>query len=207
MRKNISIKLLTTLLLSTALACGPNSNQDALSYGADDQSYYESAECLDIDIKDLPDQAYISVPYIEQNENYCGPASLAMVLGYYGEEVSQEVLGEGIVGELGVTTRSLSAKAEEYGFKVDVYSCRIETLLYYVSKDVPVIARIVNSTSTNGHFVTVIGYDLVSKMIYLNDPAIYNNVELKISEFVDVWDVRTLEKDNNSWNQMILVRP
>ena len=32
----------------------------------------------------LPDDIRIDVPYIEQTDNYCGPASLAMVANYYG---------------------------------------------------------------------------------------------------------------------------
>ncbi len=205
MKKNDTL-ILSLMILFLMCSCGMNYNNETVA-GADTQNYYESSECVNVTMDELAQEAYLNVPYIKQGEKYCGPASLAMVLQYYGQDVDQTELGQDIVGEDGVLTSDLSQKATERGFRSDVYSCPIETLFYYVSHDIPVIVRIVNNAGTNGHFITVVGYDIESKTIYANDPGIYKNTEISFSRFKNIWNVRTLSEDNNSWNQMILVRP
>jgi len=204
------MKKISSLILSLAVSfllysCGINYPAESAVAGADAQSYY--GNCVNVNMDELAQNVYLNVPYVKQDENYCGPASLAMVLKYYGQDVNQVELGQGIVGEDGVSTTDLLQKAIDLGFNAEAYSCPIENLFYYVSQNIPVMVRIVNNAGTNGHFVIVIGYDIDSKMIYVNDPGIYKNTELSFSEFKNIWNVRTLSEDNNSWNQMVVVRP
>jgi len=121
--------------------------------------------------------------------------------------VDQLDIGADIVGESGVTTGSLIEKADEYGFEAHVYSCKFESLLYFLTRGKPVIARVINNLGTNGHFVTVIGYDMESRILFVNDPGDYDVTEISFNDFQDIWNIDSLSDKNNSWNQMVLITP
>lgn len=207
MKRTLILVLLAVLLLPTLYSCGSGQGVDASFNSAEGGSYYEDAACAKVDMEDLEPSAYLSVPYILQEVNHCGPASLSMVMAYYGESVDQLDLGLDIVNEHGVTTGELIRRASDYGFDAKVYSCSFESLLYFVSKGKPVITRVLNYAGTNGHFVTVIGYDTESRTVFVNDPGDYESTEVSFNDFKDIWDIDSLEDKNNSWNQMILVTP
>ncbi|MBI5681691.1 MAG: PA2778 family cysteine peptidase, partial [Deltaproteobacteria bacterium] len=85
---------------------------------------------------------YISgVPFIAQEEFYCGPASLAMVMNFYGMKISQDAVAKGIYLKKlkGTLNTDLLVYAREKGFHARYYSGSIDDIKMNVSKNMPLI--------------------------------------------------------------------
>lgn len=105
-----------------------------------------------------------------QTRGFCGPASLRMVLSYYGMEQSERALARlsGAIRAQGVRAAGLAAAARRLGFKAQVKDrATLADVRQWVSKKrVPVI---VNWFSTDeGHYSVVVG--ITSRTISLLDP-------------------------------------
>ncbi|HBE90814.1 MAG: hypothetical protein A3E37_02905 [Candidatus Andersenbacteria bacterium RIFCSPHIGHO2_12_FULL_46_9] len=143
---------------------------------------------------------------------YCGPASLKMVLAYYGvEKTEAEVAKEcGRDPDLGTDDKSIKKAAERYGFKVEIQKeASFEDIQLWLDKKVPVIvdwftrgrADYGDSEVPDGHYSVVVGLD--KDNIYLQDPEIGKLRTLERSDFMKVWFDFTGE-NINSWDEMII---
>lgn len=189
-------KVLPLLLLVFSYACG-----NSVYYGS------SQATCKYVDIETIPESIYLDVTYIKQQPNYCGPASLSMLMSYYGYYVDQETLGSDIVGDSGVSSFDLIAKAKEYMFNGGVIECSLSGVLSILAEGKPVIARISNNAGTGGHFVVLTGYDKVANLIYLNDPDQPYRRYASIEEFERLWNITNLTDGENSSNLIIFIYP
>ena len=129
-------------------------------------------------------------------EGMCGPASLKIVLNYYGLEKSEAELAElcNTTKEMGTNEENLRKAAESLGFKVEtkVHST-FEDIQYWLDKNVPVIVdwftrgRIDydESTVADGHYSVVVGLD--EEYIYIEDPELGNMRKMKLEDFMVVW--------------------
>jgi ABC-type bacteriocin/lantibiotic exporter with double-glycine peptidase domain len=196
-------RFLALSVLALSYACGQQ--QVAVDPAAEYQISAQTA-CDSADISTLPERASIEVPYVEEEPNYCGPASLSMVMGFYGKSVDQSTIGSDIVGEKGVTIDNLVDKAQSYGFDAFTGSCQFNGLLGFLAEGKPVIARVLSNEGTNGHFIVVTGYDNSLGVLYVNDPAQPNRLTVTFDEFSEMWNITTLG-DNNSANIVIIVSP
>ena len=165
------------------------------------------AECKFVDTSTLKQSVSLDVPYTKQEPNYCGPDSLAMVLKYYGKNIDQNTIGDDIMSPKGVGSAQLSQKALDMGFNVVNEYCGINSLLESLDLGDPVIVRVLNNAGDNGHYMVVVGYDLKSKKIYLNDPANPDNADMSFDDFESIWNITTLGSDNNSSYFMMVVTP
>lgn len=189
-------KVLPLLLLLFSYACG-------------NSAYYASSQavCRFIDTDTLPESVYLDVTYVKQEPNYCGPASLSMLMSYYGHSVDQEVLGDDIVGDSGASSFDLIEKANEYMFSGNVIECSLSGVLSLLAEGKPVIARISNNAGTGGHFVVLTGYDMTDGLIYLNDPDQPYRKHESMDEFQRLWNITNLDDGENSTNLIISIYP
>ena len=143
---------------------------------------------------------------------YCGPASLKMVLDYYGvEKTEAEVAKEcGRDSVLGTDDKSIKKAAEGYGFKVEIHNeASFEDIQHWLDKKVPVIvdwftrgrSDYDDSEVPDGHYSVVVGLD--DENIYLQDPEIGKMRTLDRDDFMRVWFDFTGEYIN-SWDEMIV---
>ncbi len=138
-------------------------------------------------------------PAIHQTFNNCGPASLSMVLGYFGINVSQHELGDalrpyqvasGDNDDKSVTLQELAKKAQEYGLKTYWRpNGNIELIKNFINMGVPVMT----STWTHpeediGHFRVVKGYDDSKKIIIQDDSLEGANQQYSYADYDRVWD-------------------
>jgi ABC-type bacteriocin/lantibiotic exporter with double-glycine peptidase domain len=193
--------ILSPVLLIAAISCGGA----PVTPGSGDGS--TQAECKFVDTTTLKQSVDLAVPYTEQEPNFCGPASMEMVLRYYGKNVDQTTIGSDIVGSKGVGSEQLSQKAIDMGFSVVDESCGINNLLGSLDAGDPVIVRVLNNSGDNGHFMVVVGYDQKTKKVYLNDPANPDNTEMLFDDFERIWNITTLGPTNNSSYFMMVITP
>ncbi len=142
----------------------------------------------------------------------CGPASLKMVLDYYGVEKDEKEIAEkcGRDPKLGTDDVSIKKAAENYGFKVEIQNeAAFEDIQHWLDKKVPVIVNWFtrgrsdydDSEVPDGHYSVVVGLD--KENIYLQDPEIGKMRTLDRNDFMRVWfDFKPARI--TSWDDMII---
>ncbi|MDD5638914.1 MAG: cysteine peptidase family C39 domain-containing protein [Candidatus Pacebacteria bacterium] len=136
-------------------------------------------------------------PFQEKlNCSYCGPASLKILLNYYGINKSDKELAR-ITGwdkGLGVDDKGIKRAAESLGFKVKIKNnSSFDDIAIWLEKGVPVIVDWFtrgrkdcgDSDVADGHYSVVMGLD--DKYIYLQDPEIGRMRKLDREDFMTVW--------------------
>ncbi len=129
-------------------------------------------------------------------QSMCGPASLKIVLAYYGMNKSERELYElcGTDSDLGTNDQGLKSAAEHLGFEVTIKNnSSYEDIDYYLKKDIPVIVDwftrgrrdYSDSNVCDGHYSVVSGLD--SQNIYLQDPEIGGERIIDREDFLTVW--------------------
>ncbi|OGD79871.1 hypothetical protein A2368_03100 [Candidatus Collierbacteria bacterium RIFOXYB1_FULL_49_13] len=127
---------------------------------------------------------------------YCGPATLKMVLAYYGIEKSEEELAQacGKDTELGVDDQAIKRVAESFGLTVEIKNnSSFEDIQTWLDKKVPVIVNWFTRGRTDypedevadGHYSVVVGLD--NQQIYLQDPEVGRVRKVERNEFKKVW--------------------
>lgn len=130
------------------------------------------------------------------NASMCGPASLKIVLDYYGVKKSEQELAElcGVDENLGVNDQTIKRVAESLGFQVEIKNnSSFEDIKNWLDKDVPVIVNwftrgrtdYTNADVADGHYSVVCGLD--DDNIYLQDPEIGKIRKLDKEDFKAVW--------------------
>lgn len=143
---------------------------------------------------------------------YCGPATLKILLSYYGLEKSEEELAQlcGIDKHLGIDDQAIKKVAEQLGFKVEIKNfADYSDMQSWLKKGVPVIVNWFtrgrsdygDSVVADGHYSVVMGLD--DENIYLQDPEIGKMRTIARSEFMKVWfDFRGERIE--SWDEMVI---
>lgn len=159
-----------------------------------------------------------NVPYKYQNDFYwCGPASLAMVLDYWGDYVTQENIASLIYRpDENVTYSSdMVEYAENQGFIAFWRIATIEELKENISNGYPIIVlQRFSLDSSENHFRVVVGYDernvITYNPVYLRDSSIYldypdyfaQDYYIPYDNFLELWRL-----DNNLENVSIVIYP
>lgn len=111
----------------------------------------------------LPSRHLIGgVPFIRQRREHCGPATLAMVLGYYNVILSQEELAEELYRKeiSGSLNLDMLISARRHGFAALIPEGSRRRLKRYISCNVPIIVMVRSSSdSEKYHFMVIYGYD------------------------------------------------
>jgi ABC-type bacteriocin/lantibiotic exporter with double-glycine peptidase domain len=101
------------------------------------------------------------VPFLPQEEDTCGPSSLAMVLRFFGEEVrTAEIVRETrTAGLRGTLITDLAAAARRRGFEAEVVDLDLARLRERISEGIPVILLVDLGTwvLSRPHFLLAFG--------------------------------------------------
>lgn len=142
----------------------------------------------------------------------CGPASLKMVLAYYGMEKTERELAQlcDTDPELGTTDGGIMKAAEQLGFTVVIQNnATYDDIQAWLEKKVPVIVNWFTRGRTDysesdvpdGHLSVVVGLD--DENIYLQDPEIGKLRTIARDDFMRVWfDFKPAHI--TTWDDMII---
>jgi ABC-type bacteriocin/lantibiotic exporter with double-glycine peptidase domain len=130
------------------------------------------------------------------NAGMCGPASLKIVLAYYGIDKEEKELAKlcGTKKDLGTDDQGIKRAAESLGFKVKIKnSSNFKEIEKWLDKKVPVIVSwftrgrmdYIDSDVADGHYSVVCGLD--DKNIYIQDPETGGIRKLDKEDFMTVW--------------------
>ncbi|MBI3337360.1 MAG: C39 family peptidase [Candidatus Staskawiczbacteria bacterium] len=135
-------------------------------------------------------------PFRETSGGYCGPASLKILLSYYGLNKTEKELAKlcRTKKDLGTSNEGIKNAAEKLGFKVKIKTeSSFKDIEIWLKKGVPVIvdwftrgrADYNDSEVADGHYSVVAGLD--GKFIYLQDPELGKIRKIKREDFMIVW--------------------
>jgi ABC-type bacteriocin/lantibiotic exporter with double-glycine peptidase domain len=122
----------------------------------------------------------------KQSGGYCGPASLKIVLDFYGLRKSEKALAElsGASRERGVSGRSLVSTARKLGFDAHMKTNSTLKELEELTRETPVIVDWLHP-SEEGHYSVVVG--VTKGKVVMVDPYEGNIVKMSRREFDKRW--------------------
>lgn len=129
----------------------------------------------------------LQVPFIAQKPNYCGPAALAMLAGYYGHTVSQDEIASAIyLPEIrGTLTTELADYAQRFNLWTRQYRGTQADLRAKLSAGVPVI--VLGKFGANYHYFVVLGFDDFKQTVEVHSDR-RANLQLTQDQFWREWD-------------------
>ncbi len=130
------------------------------------------------------------VPFIEQSKNYCGPASVAMVMNWAGhpitaDEVATQIFTPGKKGSL--QEDILGASRRQGMLAIGIHG--LPSLLNEIAAGHPVIVleNLLASWYPQWHYAVAIGYDLKKRELLLHSGS-------------KAYKVQSLDKFEESWS-------
>ncbi len=130
------------------------------------------------------------VPFIPQADNYCGPASLAMVLRYWGEPIDQDEIGRElyIPSIRGTLNLDLEFYARRRGYRAESFRGTLEQVKAEIDRGRPLIVFQDQGIGPLAfpHFFVVIGYDDARQLIIAHSGVTENRL-ISYREFLWTW--------------------
>ena len=119
-----------------------------------------------------PDSVLLApMNYQAQTLNNCGPASIAIILGYYDHWIAQQKVSEEV--DPGPSPCQIADYVHRYDLKARPYwSPRsVEPVRLLLANGIPVIAnQLLEEQSHIGHYRVVKGYDDATEVFIIDDP-------------------------------------
>jgi len=152
-----------------------------------------------VNIKTPPESVNLgSLNHTYQTFNNCGPATLSMALGWFGESASQKELGErmrpwqvpsGDNDDKTIFTDEFVSWARQYGYEAIARpNGDIETLKRFTANGIPVVVKtFLHSYDDIGHFRVVKGYDEARDIIIQDDSYEGPNRQVPYYDFLELW--------------------
>jgi predicted double-glycine peptidase len=140
----------------------------------------------------LQQALWIDVPFIQQDKNGCGSASIWMVMEYWKPGATpavQEIQEQLYSTEAGgIFARDVAKYLQARGYRVFAFRGEWEDLNQHVMKGRPLIVSLEQNTrGVQLHYVVVAGVDAVQNLVLLNDPAQRKLLSISRTEFEQKW--------------------
>jgi ABC-type bacteriocin/lantibiotic exporter with double-glycine peptidase domain len=139
---------------------------------------------------------WVDVPFVEQAENGCGAASLAMILKYWGRTAPapQDIMSALFRADVkGIPSESMVKYLQDRGFRTFAFAGEWADLEQHLQKGRPLIVCLRAGPSTPYHYVVVAGVDPPQRIVLVNDPAVRKLHKLRRTAFEAEW------RRSNNW--------
>jgi ABC-type bacteriocin/lantibiotic exporter with double-glycine peptidase domain len=128
------------------------------------------------------DGVWLDVPFVKQQVDGCGSASIAMVMQYWLHQQNQPVGPGADAGTIqqvlysrpahGIYASDLEAYLQEHGFQTFAFHGEWADLQHHLEKGRPLIVALKPSSgNTPLHYEVVVGLEGHQKLVLANDPA------------------------------------
>ena len=125
---------------------------------------------------------WLDVPFIRQEKDGCGAASIAMVMQYWRAQQSKPIDSSADATEIqralysskdhGIHASDLEHYFQQNGFQTFAFAGRRDDLKQHLEKGRPLIVALKPSAlETSLHYVVVVGIDPEQDVVYMNDAA------------------------------------
>jgi predicted double-glycine peptidase len=153
-----------------------------------------------------PSGVWIDVPFVKQEKDGCGAASIAMVMQYWlkqqGSALSPAADAAHIQRALyspkarGIFASDLERYLQKQGFRTFAFAGTWEALSQHLQKGRPLIAATKPTGDAALHYVVVAGMDDAQGIVMVNDPAVRKLLQ---------WDRPTFEKQWRAAGNWVLL--
>lgn len=129
----------------------------------------------------------LTVPFLKQQKNGCGAASVAMVMNYWGVQKSgAEVYRTLYDPKLhGIPLIEMKRYLEDQGFRAFTLHGRWADVEQHLSKGRPVVVSLKKKGSSPMHYAVVTGME--KDRVLLNDPTRKGTTRMKPADFEKQW--------------------
>lgn len=144
-----------------------------------------------------PAGAWLDVPFVKQEKNGCGAASIAMVMQFWqhqqGVAANFDSNAERIQQALysrqarGIYAADLERYLKQHGYTVFAFEGREDDLQQHIEKGRPLIVALQPAAGAPLHYVVVTGFDRQHNTLWLNDPAERKLLQRELPSFEKEW--------------------
>ena len=144
-----------------------------------------------------PAGVWLDVPFIKQEKDGCGAASIAMVMQYWlrqqGSSIGNDADAEHIQRILyspeahGIYASQMERYLRDHGFQTFAISGNWTDLEQHLKKGRPLIVALKPSGRAPLHYVVIAGLDSQSSLVLVNDPAQRKLLKQERSSFEREW--------------------
>lgn len=156
--------------------------------------------------------AWLDVPFVKQEKNGCGAASVAMVMQYWQKQQGRSASDSAqanqiqralyVPGADGIYASTMERYFQEHGFRTFSFRGEWEIVQQHLQKGRPLMVALKPSgTDSSLHYVVVVGLDPEQGIVLLNDPARRKLLKQDRSSFEKQWSA------TGKWTLLALPRP
>jgi ABC-type bacteriocin/lantibiotic exporter with double-glycine peptidase domain len=143
-----------------------------------------------------PPGIWLDVPFIKQEKEGCGAASIAMVMQYWAQQQGQNPQSINAV-EIqralyskpghGIYAADVERYFQQHGFKTFVFHGEDADLKQHLEKGRPLMVALKPTGDAELHYVVVTGLDWENHLVLVNDPAQRKLLKLDQPSFEQEW--------------------
>lgn len=147
-----------------------------------------------------PSLVWLDVPFVQQEKNACGAASISMLMQYWAQQ--QGKTADAAANAVAIQHQLYSSKAqgifasdlqryiEEHGFRTFVFHGGWDDLKQHLAKGRPLIIALGEDGRRDPlHYVVVAGLDSDQRLVMINDPARRKLMKVNWQEFERDWAI------------------
>ena len=156
-----------------------------------------SSLCASFARAEEPRRLWLDVPFIAQEKDGCGAASIAMVIRYW--QLKQQRVPDSssdaieikkklyVPESRGIYASAMEAYFRQHGFRAFSFRGELIDLKQHLEKGRPLIVALGDGSNAPLHYVVVVGLDSNQKLVLANDAAQRKLTKQDLSEFVEKW--------------------
>jgi ABC-type bacteriocin/lantibiotic exporter with double-glycine peptidase domain len=139
---------------------------------------------------------WLDVPFVRQEKNGCGAASMAMVMQYWlqqqgrvSDEADPALIQRALYSRQaqGIYASDIEQYLQQHGFRTFAFHGEWESLKEHLEKGRPLLVALRPSGDAPLHYVVVTGLDWDRGLVMVNDPAARKLLKEERSKFEAEW--------------------
>lgn len=139
---------------------------------------------------------WLDVPFVRQQKNGCGAATMAMVMQYWfrqqgraSDEANPDLIQRALYSRdaQGIYSSDLEHYLQQHGFRTFAFHGDWESLKQHLQKGRPLIVALRPGREVPLHYVVVTGMDWDQALVMVNDPAARKLLKEERSRFEAEW--------------------
>lgn len=135
---------------------------------------------------------WLDVPFVKQEKDGCGAASIAMVMQYWNAKASAdpETIQQALYSRQGrgIYASDMQHYFQQHGFRAFAFQGSWDTLKQHLEKGRPLIVALKPAQrNADLHYVVVAGLDWEQSIVLVNDPADRKLLKQDRSSFERQW--------------------
>jgi ABC-type bacteriocin/lantibiotic exporter with double-glycine peptidase domain len=145
-----------------------------------------------------PSSLWLDVPFVKQEKNGCGAASIAMVMQYWQHQQGTSTDSHADAAQIqnalysrdahGIYASDMQRYFEQNGYRTFAFRGEWDDLHQHLEKGRPLIVALKPGSSAPLHYVVLAGLDVEHGIVLMNDPAQRKLLKEDRSSFVQEWN-------------------